>query len=131
MKTLTEFSTLTLRKAADARAAAGGSRPAAPVSEAPPPAEVQESKAAPSPAEPTDSPDGAGASSPDAAEPSESQEVASGEGSEAAASEPAAPAPAAPADPAIDAVAAALSVQPDRAARLLEALDIIGNGIDQ
>jgi len=34
-------------------------------------------------------------------------------------------------DPAIDAVAAALNVQPDRAERLLEALDIIGDRIDQ
>ncbi|HWU88339.1 MAG TPA: hypothetical protein VN253_13730, partial [Kofleriaceae bacterium] len=34
-------------------------------------------------------------------------------------------------DPAIDAVAAALGVQPDRAARLIEALDIVGSSIDQ
>nr|MBA3462432.1 hypothetical protein [Deltaproteobacteria bacterium] len=42
MKTLTEFSTLTLRKAADARAAAGGATrpaPAPAVAEAAPPTE--------------------------------------------------------------------------------------------
>src|SRR5262249_4593086 len=54
--------------------------------------------------------------------------VSEGEPAEAAPAE-AAPA-AAPADPRIDAVATALAVQPDRAARLLEALDIIGDDLD-
>ena len=89
MKTLTEFSTLTLRKAAEARASFRG----APAHAAP---------AAETPAE-GDAP--------------------------AAEGEPPAEA-AKPADPAIDHVATTLGVQPDRAARLLEALDIVGGNID-
>ena len=96
MKTLTEFSTLTLRKAAEARAAYRQTAPA-PAVEAP-------AAAAEAPAE--------GAA----------EGAAEGDAE-------AAPAPAA--DPAAEAVAAALGVPSDRAARLLEALDIVGGNLDQ
>src|SRR5215467_4838833 len=88
MKTLTEFSTLTLRKAAAARAAAGGGHVSAPAAEL----------------------DAAMDASDDADE--------------------AAPADAEP-DPVADAVAAALGVPADRAARMIEALDIVGNRLDE
>lgn len=121
MKTLTEFSPLLLRTAAAARAAAGGAR-SAPQPSAEAPATVGDGEAA---------------------------QAGAGEAAEAAAGEARATAPEgaeAPADgggaaeggdakpdqdPAIDAVASALGVQPERAARLLEALDIIGDHIDQ
>ncbi len=110
MKTLTEFSTLTLRRAAAARAAAGGSVQATPAPAAP---VVAEGDAAPIEA---------------SAEAAPVEDAAPAEASaEAAPAEEAAPAKA---DPVIDAVAAALEVQPDRAARLLEALDVVGNQLD-
>src|SRR5438046_868710 len=100
MKTLTEFSTLTLRKAAAARSAAGGSRtqvptvadasPAAPV-----PEELSEPPAAPDEAAPEASVDAADVAV--AAEPGETSPDASASGE-------AAP-PAGPADPAIEAIA--------------------------
>ena len=92
MKTLTEFSTLTLRKAAAARAAVGGAP--RPVAAAPEASEASEAPASETPAE--------------------------GEAPAEAAPEAAAP------DPAIEGVASALGVQADRAARLLEALDVVG-----
>src|SRR5215475_4717097 len=112
MKTLTEFSPLVLRKAADARAqvpAAPPPAPAAPVEAAPPAEATSEGEPAPA-----------------------AEALSEGEAAPAAEAAPAeaAPAEAAPADPVIDAVAAALGVQSDRAARLLEALDIIGDDLD-
>src|SRR5262245_28613103 len=112
MKTLTEFSTLTLRKAAAARAAAGGAKVGAAAAELD--AAMDASESAEEDAPPEDA----------AAEPSDEA---------AAASEP----PAGDAqgdakpDPIVEAVASALGVQPDRAARMLEALDIVGNRLDE
>ena len=105
MKTLTEFSTLTLRKAAEARAsvpAATGSGPA-------PAPEATADTAAAAPTE------------GEVAVPTEGEPAAPAETGEAPAAT----------DPAVEAIAQALGVQPDRAARLVEALDIIGNQLDQ
>src|SRR6185436_4111145 len=129
MKMLTEFSTLTLRRAAAARAAAGGANVGAPA------AELDEAMDASDEAA-----DAAGEASPDAsqAEPSaaegtEGAERAEGaEGAEAAADGAATDTPVEQKpDPIVDAIAAALAVAPDRALRMLEALDIIGNRIDE
>src|SRR6188472_3944582 len=103
MKTLTEFSTLTLRKAAEARASYRAPQ-GAPAAEAAP-AET-----------PTDAP----------AEPEGDAAPVEGD----APAEAPAEAAAKPADPAIDHVATVLGVQPDRAARLLEALDIVGQNVE-
>src|SRR5690242_18900164 len=111
MKTLTEFSPLLLRNAAAARDAVGE-----PPTRVAPPA-ATETVAADAPA------DDAGSEAVDAG----------GEATEAAADSPAEAPAEAPAetDPAVSALAAALNVQPDRAQRLLEALDIIGDRIDE
>src|SRR5580693_1282124 len=102
MKTLTEFSPLTLRKAAAARAALGGA-PRAEASE--PIGEV---------AEPTSEPDNVEAS--ESAEPMD----ASSDGGETAAESEAA---ATPDDPQAAAIADAVGVPADRGQRLIEALD--------
>lgn len=110
MKTLTEFSPLVLRRAADALAKA---RAAHPRTE---PAAGEAPASAPAPSEPA-------AEAP--------AEAAAGEpAGEAPAEAPAEAAPSGP-DPVVEAVAADLGVQADRAARLVEALDIIGDRIDQ
>ncbi|HEY6040056.1 MAG TPA: hypothetical protein VIV58_37495, partial [Kofleriaceae bacterium] len=129
MKTLTEFSTLTLRKAAAARAAAGGGHKSnsAAVSAAPPVGEPAfgDGGEAPPPAPEHDAPtveggaDDAGGEAGDTGEPEPMQ----AEGA-------AAPTPAED-DPVVKAVSEAVGVQPDRAQRLIEALDIIGDRIDQ
>src|SRR5688500_10464636 len=113
MKTLTEFSTLTLRKAAEARASFRG----APAAQA---ARAEETPAVDAaPAEGDAPADGGG----DA--PAEGSSDAPAEGGDAPAEQAAKPA-----DPAIDHVATTLGVQPDRAARLLEALDIVGGNVE-
>jgi hypothetical protein len=135
MKTLTEFSTLTLRKAAAARAAAGGANAGAPAAELDDAMDASDEAA-----------DGQVQASAEGAPPEPSTEAAAeatGDSeaatSEAAASEAAAseavpvtdtPVEQKP-DPIVDAVAAALSVQADRAARMIEALDIVGNRLDE
>lgn len=130
MKTLTEFSTLTLRKAAAARAAAGGANAGAPAAELDDAMDASE-EAGDAPAGDAPAGDAPGGDAPgDAADAAE----ATSEGV-AEASAPAEPVADTPVehkpDPIIDAIAAALSVQPDRAARLIEALDIVGNRIDE
>ena len=122
MKTLTEFSALVLRKAAEARASAASARAAkaGDVAEAPAldAAAAAEAEAPPAEAEPA----------PAEAAPAEAEAAPAPAEGEAPA-EP--PPPQQPPDPVIDAVAAALSVQPDRAARMLEALDIVGDDLDR
>src|SRR6185295_18351977 len=119
MKTLTEFSTLTLRKAAAARAAAGGANVGAPAAELDAAMDASD-----------DAADAAGSSGEAEAAPAEAAPADAAEapaadaGGEASAGE-------AKADPVVDAVAAALGVQADRAARMLEALDIVGNRLDE
>ena len=121
MKTLTEFSTLTLRKAAEARAAAGG---------APAPAAASpDSEAAADVAAAEADGGGDGGEAAAAAEGGEGNGEAAADGGEPNVAESA---PATPeSDPQVQALASALGVQPDRAARLIEALDIVGNRIDQ
>jgi hypothetical protein len=117
MKTLTEFSTLTLRKAAEARAALATAQPAT---------------TTPPPAPPDSEPPAEGVEAP-TAEASEEATAEAADAAEAPAEAAAEQAqPATPEDdPAVQALASALAVQPDRAARLIEALDIVGNRIDQ
>src|SRR5690242_7123082 len=100
MKTLTEFSTLVLRNAAAARAAARAAGVEAPAAVVAAPA-VDGEVAAPS-------------------EEAPSEEAPSGDA-------PAEGESTAPVNPLIAAVAATLGVPEDRAQRLLEALDIIGD----
>ncbi|HET9989834.1 MAG TPA: hypothetical protein VFQ65_14980, partial [Kofleriaceae bacterium] len=132
MKTLTEFSTLTLRKAAAARAAAGGGHKsesaavaavvAPPISE---PAFGDGGEAPPAPEHDAPTVEG-GPEAPevaDATAESAEPEPMQAEGA-------AAPTPAED-DPVVKAVSEAVGVQPDRAQRLIEALDIIGDRIDQ
>src|SRR5512143_3349031 len=122
MKTLTEFSTLTLRKAAAARAAAGGSTVSAPAAELDDAMDASDS-AAEAAGDEGESPAGEG-------EP----EAAAAEGAEPAEASPAADSGGegeAKPDPIVEAVAHALGVQPDRAARMIEALDIVGNRLDE
>ncbi len=121
MKTLTEFSTLTLRKAAEARAKVRRSAPAPAVDNSAAPVPAQDAVTAPVNAEEPAQVEAAPVET-DSATPAPSEATESAEASAT---------PAAAPDPAIDAVAAELGVQPDRAARLLEALDIIGDRIDQ
>src|SRR3954470_24427058 len=102
MKTLTEFSTLTLRKAAAARAAAGGANAEAPAAELDDAMDASDSAAGGEAAEP------AAEGAEPAAEPAESVEAAP------ATDTPVEQKP----DPVIDAMAAALGVPADRAARL-------------
>src|SRR5580704_5432323 len=119
MKTLTEFSPLTLRKAAAARAAAGG----APRGEAAP-AEA----AAPVDAAPVEAAENAEPENTETSESAEPMDASSDGGETVAESEDTAPAAD---DPAAAAVAEAVGVPADRGQRLIEALDIIGDRIDQ
>src|SRR5690349_10579408 len=115
MKTLTEFSTLTLRKAAAVRAAARGGRTVTPTELAQAAADDRAASEAAAAAASAEAGGEAEAAEPEGEAPA--AEAAPAEGGDAAE----APKADAPPDPAIEAVAAALSVQADRAARLLEA----------
>src|SRR5882672_6683839 len=127
MKTLTEFSTLTLRRAAAARAAAGDAKVGAPAAELDDAMDASESAAEDAPAEDPDAPPGEAAA--EAAPPGEAAAEAEGQ---AAGEPPAGDAQGdAKPDPIVEAVATALGVQPDRAARMIEALDIVGNRLDE
>jgi len=118
MKTLTEFSTLTLRKAAAARAAAGGANAGAPAAELDDAMDASDSAA--------EGPPGDATAAPPEATPEPAVD-APAEGEAPASDAPVEQKP----DPVIDAVAASLGVATDKAARLLEALDIVGNRIDE
>lgn len=147
MKTLTEFSTLMLRKAAQARATVpaahvppvasntasaeaadttvdeASSEPAAEAQLVAPDAESDAAAA-------TDARSEVAVSSQDAdaqAAPSDDSDGAAEPASEASGE----PSRDFTSDPAVTAVAAACGVQPDRAVRLLEALDIVGRDIDR
>ena len=126
MKTLTEFSPLLLRNAAAARATAPKNGSAPPVATDAPGSEAAASSGDAT-AEPAAETAPAEAETPAAEAPAEAADA--GE----APAEAAAPAETTPApkDPAIEVVAAKLGVQADRAERLLEALDIVGNRIDE
>src|SRR3569833_234405 len=138
MKTLNEFSTLTLRKAAAARAAAGGGHKSnsAAVSAAPPVAEPAfgDGGEAPPQAPEHDAPTVEGGADAQAAP--EGADAGGADAGDAGEPEPmqadgaAAPTPAED-DPVVKAVSEAVGVQPDRAQRLIEALDIIGDRFDQ
>jgi hypothetical protein len=120
MKTLTEFSALTLRKAAEARAAAGGATVGTPAAELDDAMDASERTSEEAPGDASDD-----------ATP-RSEENAEAGPPEATADSPAADAPVEQKpDPIRDAIASALGVQPDRAARLIEALDIVGNRLDE
>src|SRR6476469_1993775 len=122
MKMLTEFSTLTLRKAATARAAAGGATGGASAAELDDAMDASEAAAHEQAGDASMEPSASEA--PEAhAEPEASEAPADG-------ASVAAPVETKP-DPIIDAIAAALAVPPDRAARLLEAIDIIGNRLEE
>ena len=118
MKTLTEFSTLTLRRAAAARAAAGGATVSVPAAELDAAMDASDDASGDGAAAPAEGGEPA-AEAPDAAAPQAGDGSGGGEAAEA---KP---------DPVVEAVAAALGVQADRAARMLEALDIVGNRIDE
>ena len=127
MKMLTEFSALALRKAAAARAAAGGSNAGAPAAELDEAMDASDRAADAADASP------AADAAPGEDAPGEVTPDGAGDAASDAASE-AAPATDTPVeqkpDPIVDAIASALAVQPDRAARMIEALDIIGNRMD-
>src|SRR5262245_59514110 len=141
MKTLTEFSPLVLRNAAAAREAAGGTSVPGPALAVPVPAVATEgsgseaAQASGSEAADVSGSEAAQASGSEAAQASgsEAAEVSGSEAAEVSGSEAAEATQAPPAveDPAIAAIATALGVQPDRAARLIEALDIIGDRLDE
>ncbi len=122
MKTLTEFSPLTLRKAAAARAAAGGG----PRAEAP--LAVEASEPAPARAEDAEAAEAAPVENAEVSESAEPMDASSDGGETVSESEATAPVAD---DPAAAAVAEAVGVPADRGQRLIEALDIIGDRIDQ
>ena len=136
MKTLTEFSTLTLRKAAAARAAADGghkSESAVAVEAAPPvgePAFGDGGEAPPSPEHDAPTVEGGPEVQDAPVAPEASEAAETGEPEPMQAEGAAAPTPAED-DPIVKAVSEAVGVQADRAQRLIEALDIIGDRIDQ
>ncbi|HLL24833.1 MAG TPA: hypothetical protein VK427_22020, partial [Kofleriaceae bacterium] len=128
MKTLTEFSTLTLRKAAEARAAVSGAAAPSPA----PAADAASPDSEAAAAEGASEADGGGSGAIEGDEGGEAGEgIADAAGSEGEAQSGEAVPATSESDPVVQALATQLGVQPDRAARLMEALDIVGNRIDQ
>src|SRR5689334_12297535 len=128
MKTLTEFSTLTLRKAAAARSAARSGRTvtAGELAQA-----ASDDAAAKAEAAKAEAEGGDDTAAPEGDAPAEAAADAPAEAAAESTEAPAAEAKPAEPDPAIGAVAEALGLQPERAARLLEALYVVGGSIDQ